>query len=317
ASPLVPETHAVTPHAGTQPIPGYRLTQPLGKGGFAEVWEARRDDGEGTAALKFLDCRQRSASMVSGEIRTLRGLSGLKHPHIIGLQAVQAWGQYIVLVMERADGNLDDLRHAYKARTGGDIPPAHALDLLDQAASALDFLAAAKPVGLPSSRGLQHCDIKPSNLLLIGDTLKVADFGLCAGTGWTTHLAGCRGTPPYAAPETYRGQAAPGTDQYALAVTYCSMVMGERPFWQADLCTTPPMGMPIDLTKLREHEFPVIARALHPYPSSRWPSCREFVAQLRKVGDKGRPSAKIYPRGKAGSLRHAGMLLQASATSTT
>lgn len=303
----------MTPHAGAQPLPGYRLTQTLGKGGFAEVWEAKRDGGT-TFALKFLDCRQRSASMIAGEIRTLRSLSKLEHPHIIGLHAVQAWGQYIVLVMERADGNLEDLRQAYESRTGGDIPPTHALDLLDQAAKALDFIAAAKPAGMTASRGLQHCDIKPSNLLLVGDTLKVADFGLCAGTGWTTHLAGCRGTPPYAAPETWRGQAAPGTDQYALAVTYCAMVMGERPFWRADLSSTPPMGMPVDLTKLREHEFPIIARAMHTFPSSRWPTCREFVAQLRKVNEKVRPAAKIYPRGKAGTLRHAGMLIQATST---
>ena len=294
------------PHAGQQPIPGYRLTQPLGKGGFAEVWEAVRE-GHGSVALKFLDCRQHSASMVAGEIRSLRGLSGLEHPHIIGLQGVHAWSRYIVLVMQRADGNLEDLWQAYRAQTDRNIPPSHALDLLDQAACALDFIAAAKPAGMAASRGLQHCDVKPSNLLLFGDTVKLADFGLCAGSGWTTHTTGCRGTPPFAAPETYRGQAVPGTDQYALAVTYCALVMGDRPFWRNQQAG-PPAGPPIDMTKLREAEFPVISRALHPYPSSRWPSCGEFVAQLRKVAETGQ---------SARSLRVGFMRLQGSATSTT
>jgi hypothetical protein len=34
---------------------------------------------------------------------------------------------------------------------------------------------------------------------------------------------------------------------------------------------------------VREHEIPVISRALQPHPGSRWPSCRAFVAALRQA----------------------------------
>src|SRR5215207_6445723 len=147
---------------------------------------------------------------------------------------------------------------------------------------------------------MQHCDIKPSNLLLMGNKVKVADFGLCAGAGWQTHHGGWRGTPPYAAPELYRGAAAAGTDQFALAVTFCRMVMWDRPFWPGDPTKKPTEGPPIDLTKLRDSEFPVISRALHPFPSARYPSCQAFVEALRLVCERGRQASasRIYPRGK-------------------
>jgi serine/threonine protein kinase len=289
--------------AGLQPIPGYCLVGPLGTGAFGEVWEASREDGQRTA-LKFLDCRTRSAAMIAGEVRMLRGLSGLRHPHFIPLLGVHASSKYLVLEMERADGNLADLRDAYLEQTGGNIPPDHALDLLDQAADALDFLAGIKSPSL-SARGLHHCDIKPSNLLIIGETLKVADFGLCSGSGWHTHTGGWKGTLPYAAPELFNGSASPGTDQYALAVTFCEMVMGDRPFPKRDSRENAPTGMPVDLTKIRENEFPIITRALHPYPSARWHSCKEFLQALRAAVGKprGGVSVRIYPRGLRGSLR--------------
>src|SRR5262249_10339834 len=155
-------------------VPGYRLNRPLGQGAFGEVWEAIRCDGE-TVALKFLDTRTRSATMISSEVRVLRALAQLEHPHIVQLQGVHASSKYVILIMERADGNLSDLRSAYLAETGGNVPADHALDLLDQAAEALDFLAEQKLPGFRSARGLQHCDVKPSNLLLMGHDLKVAD----------------------------------------------------------------------------------------------------------------------------------------------
>lgn len=298
----------MVPQAGMQPVPGLTLTQQLGNGAFADVWEAVRAD-RSRVALKFLDCRKRGASMVATEVRILRGLTTLQHPNIIPLHAVHAWGQFVVLVLERADGNLEDLRQAYQQHANSNVPPDHALDLLAQAADALDFIASLRQTGLSGSRGLQHCDIKPSNLLLVGQTLKVADFGLSAGAGWNTTNGGWKGTPPYAAPELYGSAATVGTDQFALAVTFCAIVMGGRPFWnRADLASTPPAGTPIDLTRLREKEMPIITRALHRYPSSRWPSCRAFIDELRKVNDKPRGATRIFPRGLHGSIRNGSTL---------
>lgn len=293
----------MTPESGAKPVPGYTLTSRLGAGAFGVVWEARHESGS-KLAFKFLDCRKLSPAAIAGEVRLLRSLTGLNHPHIIPLTGVHSWGKYLILMMELADGSLEDLHRTYQGKTDGNMPADHALDLLEQAAQALDFIGTAKLTNATGSRGLQHCDIKPSNLLLVGHRLKVADFGLCAGSGCHTH-SGWKGTHPFAAPELFNGAAVPGTDQYALAVTYCKMVMGDRPFFRSTGDSHPPAGVPVDFTKLREREFPVVARALHQYPSSRWPSCKAFVQALRAANESPRKgeSVRIFPRGMHGSMR--------------
>jgi serine/threonine protein kinase len=280
--------------AGLQPIPGYRTSRLLGTGAFGEVWEALGPEGR-PVALKFMDCRSKPTSLIRSEIRVLQGLRELRHPHIIEFHGVHAHTHHIVLCMERADGNLGDLHRTYRDDFGMEMPAEHALELLGQAAEALDFLAGVTLPGFNAlARGLQHCDVKPSNLLLLGDQLKVADFGLCAATAWRTHRNGWRGTLPYAAPEMYRGQASPSTDQYALAVTYCELCYGDRLFIPPQSIPARPgcPDLPIDLMKVPAKEARVLARALSPHPTARWPSCQAFLAALVQARRKGRSGVR-------------------------
>jgi serine/threonine protein kinase len=278
--------------AGLRPIPGYRTTRLLGTGAFGQVWEAEAPDGR-PVALKFIDCRTKSTSMIRGEIRVLEGLRALSHPHIIQFHGVEAYAHYIVLSMERADGNLADLHQTYLEEFGSHVPAEHALELLGHAADALDFLTGVTLPGFSvQSRGLQHCDVKPGNLLMVGDRLKVADFGLCVTTACRTHRNSWRGTLPYAAPELYRGQASDRTDQYALAVTYCELVAGSRPFTKPPGAGKGYSEPPIDLMKMRQAEALVLGRALHANPVARWPSCRAFLAALAEANRGPRPTTR-------------------------
>jgi serine/threonine protein kinase len=289
---------------GMRPLPGFRLGRQLGAGGFGEVWDAVNADGK-PVALKFMDCRTKPSSVISAEIRVLRALRELKHPNIIQLFDVYATSHFIVLSMERAEGNLSDLHQAYLDETGKHIPPDHLLEMLGQVAVALDFLAGVHLPGYhAASRGLQHCDIKPSNLLLVGETVKIADFGLCAASNWQTHRnGGWKGTPPYAAPELYKGGATTGTDQYALAVTFLRLCAGDRPFWPHRSTSAPTPDCGVDMTKVRENELPVIRRALHPLPSCRWPSCREFIEALRDAILRHRTTKRIPVKAVRDALR--------------
>ena len=266
---------------GLEPIPGHRLSGLLGRGAFGEVWEASPRDGGPPVALKFLDCRNLPGTLVANEIRVLLRLRELRHPNIIRLLDVCATQQYIALKMEKADGNLDELQEAYQQETGQPIPADHLLDLLEQAAAGLDFLAEQSRPGLSANgHGMQHCDVKPTNLLILNDCLKIVDFGLCISSLAPTHGKRFMGTPPYAAPELHEGRVTTHTDQYALAVTWCELVSGGRLLVPRATGGRPWMP-PVDLKKVRANESAVLARALDPNWTRRFPNCRGFVAALR------------------------------------
>ncbi|MBI1915825.1 MAG: serine/threonine protein kinase [Planctomycetes bacterium] len=285
-----------------EPIPGHRLLGRLGGGAFGDVWEAQlRDDAR--VALKFLDCRNQPRILVANEIRILLKLRELRHPNIIRLLDVCATQQYIVLKMEKADGNLRELQEVYLQETGHAIPPDHLLELLDQAAQGLDFLAEQPRPGLSAnSHGMQHCDVKPSNLLIHDDGLKIADFGLCVSSLSPTHGKRFMGTKPYAAPELFEGRVTTHTDQFALAVTYCELVTTGRVL-QAQDPNSDVWTPPVDLKKLRTNEYPVLARALDPNWMARFPNCKSFVAALRDAVQKPRQSKRKFTSRQLIALR--------------
>lgn len=267
--------------AGSEPYPGYSLRRLIGRGGFGEVWEATTADG-GTLALKFLPCDNGSAA--SEEIHAIQALRRLQHPHLIRVDRVWCQPGYLVVAMERADGNLEDLLEAYLTEYGTPIVPEHLCLLLSQAADALDFLNTRQHLVDGQRVAFQHCDVKPSNFLLFGDILKVCDFGLASVTSSAMKLHRRAGTLEYAPPEIFQGRLSSHTDQYSLAVTYCKLRTGGLPFADTPNRFDKTYQRPLpDLNSLSPPERPIVARALEIVPQNRWPSCREFLAQLSNV----------------------------------
>src|SRR5436305_15105189 len=70
---------------GDQPIPGFRLIRPRGRGGFGEVWEAEASGGF-RVALKFV---RLSGRAIDSELRSLEFLRGIHHPNL--LASLGAW----------------------------------------------------------------------------------------------------------------------------------------------------------------------------------------------------------------------------------
>ena len=146
---------------------------------------------------------------------------------------------------------------------------------MTDAAEALDYLA--------QRHGLQHLDIKPANLLVMGDHVKVADFGLVKELASRTHNSMVAGmTPTYSSPEMFDDAPSPHSDQYSLAIVYQELLTGVLPFpgrTAAQLSNQHLRSQP-QLAAMPESDRPAVARALAKNPAERFPMCRAFVKAL-------------------------------------
>jgi serine/threonine protein kinase len=263
-------------------MPGYQLTQFLGRGGWGEVWRATRPDGD-VAALKFLPCDSPTAA--SQEIRALQAIRQLDHANLIRIDQIWSMANYVVIAMELADGSLSELLEVYLADLGQALPAEHVCFFLAQAAGALDFLNARQHRVNGQRVAVRHCDVKPSNLLVIDKQLKLADFSLSVQA--TSPMRNHRriGTLNFTAPEIFHGLLSDRTDQYSLALSYCQLRGGCLPFpdISAKEAAAKDFARPApDLAMLSPPERPIIARALENVPQNRWPSCTEMINRLSR-----------------------------------
>jgi serine/threonine protein kinase, bacterial len=266
---------------GMEPYPGYVLRRILGRGALGEVWQTT-GPRDRDVAVKFLPCDSRSAA--AHEVRALQSVRQLKHPHLVGIHRIWCGAGYLAVVMELAEGSLLDLLQIYREDCGAAMPGQHLCPLMLQAASALDFLNTRQHHLNDQLVAVRHCDVKPSNLLVQGGKVKVADFSLSVQTATPMWYSKRAGTLDYAAPEVFQGWLSDRTDQYALAVSYCQMRTGRLPFHD-----TPPnfersytRAAP-DLAGLSPAEQLVLIRALDTVPQNRWPSCTDLVGHLSRA----------------------------------
>src|SRR4051812_30538698 len=261
---------AIKPH---DDVLGYVLQQRIGAGGFGEVWRATAPGGL-NKAVKFVygavdDLR------ATREMASLEKVKGVNHPFLLSLERIEIVDGQLVIITELADGSLKDRFAYYREQGLPGIPRDELLKYLSDTADGLDFLH--------QKHNLQHLDIKPENLLVVGNHAKVADFGLvkdleqpCASM-----LTGL--TPTYSPPELFDGRPNQHSDQYSLAIVYQEMLTGERPFMgrtAAQLAAQHMHSAP-GLTSLPLSDRPIIARALSKQPQRRYPTCREFIQALR------------------------------------
>ena len=268
--------------AQSEPLPGYRLLEPLGKGGFGEVWKCEVPGGL-TKAIKFVHgCTGlENHNNAQQELLALQRIKSLRHPFLLSLERVEIVEGDLLIVMELADRSLHDVlqQHLQAGRSG--IPRGEILAYLHEAAEVLDLLN--------QQHHLLHLDIKPRNLFLIGRHIKVGDFGLLASLveSRSRNLTGI--TPLYAAPELFEGRPTPFSDQFSLAISYVELLTGKLPFVGKSLMhlTMLITSKEPDLEAVPEYDRPIVSRALNKVPQQRFGSCTEFVQALESATPPG------------------------------
>jgi serine/threonine protein kinase len=280
--------------AGAEPIPGYRLLEPLGRGGFGEVWKCEAPGGL-FKAVKFVPNDDDASGAARQERAALQRVKTIRHPFILSLDRVEVVDRVLVIVMELADKSLHTLLGEYQGRDYPGVPREELLGYLLEAAEALDWMN--------FGHNLQHLDIKPHNLFLVSNHLKVADFGLVdRPSDVESSMPGQRQggvTPLYAAPEQLRGTVSRHCDQYSLAIVYQQLLTGTLPFWHQNMYQLLLLHLSAEpnLMPLPPDDRLVVARALSKRPEDRFPSCLDFVQAL--ICGVGGPKVDLHRRASA------------------
>ncbi|MEV6952436.1 protein kinase [Streptomyces sp. NPDC051183] len=212
---------------GDQLAGRYRLDQRLGQGGMGEVWRAHDTALDRAVAVKVLLEAATNDELVARFRREATIGARLQHPGITVVHDVGQQDGRLFIVMELLAG--EDLASVL-ARVPGGLPQDVAVELAAQTAEAL---AAAH------EQAVIHRDLKPANLFLLpGGRLKICDFGIAhssdATAGWTV-TGRIFGSPPYMAPEQWRGERVDARcDLYALGGVLYALLTGEPPYGQAE-----------------------------------------------------------------------------------
>ncbi len=271
-------------------IGNWRLVEFLGKGANAKVYKAlpnRSLDPDEAVAIKVLNPESTDDHEFLVRYRREIEISGnLDNPYIVKLID---WGDQEGLhyiVMEFVDG--DTLRSHLKEEG---LPIVEAASLMTQLMLALDHA---------HTHNIIHRDIKPDNVLMSGNKIKVSDFGLGRGVDDVslTKTGTALGTPAYMAPEQIEGgEVSPACDQYALGVLAYELFTGEKPFNDREPMRVlykhlhEPAASPREIRpEIPEDIATIILRMLEKEEKERFPSMAEAVEATKKAMAALKPS---------------------------
>src|SRR5258708_10649 len=200
--------------ADQEPISGYRLIRPLGSGGFGEVWLCEAP-GKIHKAIKFvfgnLDASASGDGRARQEFGALQRVKEVRHPFVLSTERIDILDGEVAIVMELAEKSLYDVLQEVRQAGLGVIPREKLIRYMMDAADGLDHLS--------ETHNLMHLDVKPRNLFLVGDHVKVADFGLAKHLERASSSGIMAGiSPQYSAPETFTSRITKHSDQYSLAI---------------------------------------------------------------------------------------------------
>ena len=258
----------------------YELKDILGQGSFGVVYKAYDPRLMIDVALKTMN--RASASNVTLKerfYREARAARKLRHPNIVTIYELDEHEGVPFIAMELCD---TDLSQIIKDRI--DMPLRRKLEIIVKTLKALHYAHV---------RGLVHRDIKPGNIGIVENDVRILDFGIVKVEGSDMTMAGIRlGTISYMAPEqldvtkTTNAQ----TDLFSVGVMLYELLTYEKPFkgsTPVEVENHISKDPPDDIDGLRKTLPPplvdAVLRSLEKSPTARFQSGQDFAVALQKV----------------------------------
>lgn len=187
----------------------------LGRGGFANVYEATSTLTSGKMAVKMIRVSGSFEEHIDAFLNEIEILCKLTHPNIIHYFYCERAESTLNLFMELADqGTVADLLLRCPR-----LPENHVATIAKQLLQAVKYL---------HESGIVHRDIKPGNILISQGQLKLSDFG--TATSNINLSEGTVGTMSYMAPEVVDGKAGgKESDIWSIGCVVCECLQVKRP----------------------------------------------------------------------------------------
>src|SRR4051812_4885180 len=278
--------------APDQHLGPYRLIARVGAGGMGEVWRAEDTRLGRTVAIKVLPPSVLADVEATARLkREARTAAQIYHPSIATIHSIEQDGDQIFIVEEFVEGEP-----LTKVIRRGGLSESE-ICRIDRAVA--DALAEAH------AKGIVHRDIKPDNVIVNGNRVKVLDFGIAKQVGlagasaedtptaaFVTQQGMILGTIHYMSPEQALGKVIDGrADVFSLGVVLYEMATGRRPFSGETITETMTQIIRDEPTEpvivnpgISPGMNEIIQRSLRKNPSERFTSAELVIALDAQIG---------------------------------
>jgi len=258
----------------------YRLKRRLGRGAFAEVWQARDTVENRDVALKVAHPEAVEEWGREELEQEARIASRLEHPNIVSVRNAD-WidGRFAIAT--------DLAKRSLASHAGARRSASVALDIVRQIAAGLAYA---------HSRGVLHRDVKPENILIFeGGRAGLSDFGASRFAKGATRTYTEVGTLGYMAPEQAYGRPRFGSDVFALGLIGYELLTGRLLNWPF---SWPPQGYERFAAKVPPPLRPVLRKAAEFDPRRRYADGRAFHDALERAFAQLEPQKPKRRRGR-------------------
>ncbi|KAL0230876.1 hypothetical protein GEMRC1_010281 [Eukaryota sp. GEM-RC1] len=184
-----------------------RSRKRIAEGGFAVVYAAKWFDLP--VAIKMVSLSEKGKLKLKQELNLLINLN---HPSILRVFGISFFQDSIGIVMERASSAIPSPNSLTSST----------LRYAKELCQAVKFL---------HLKSVVHGDLKPANILLVDNHVRVADFGTSKNLSATSFISRANAmTPKYAAPEQFDSDPTPFSDIYSLGIVLYEVLTGKEAF---------------------------------------------------------------------------------------